>query len=223
MAENMRLAINAIEDVKYAEKKKIEKLQEAIQILQGVDLGDATTNNDSNENVPIDNEEINKADEIGSGPFAEAYDVEKVEEESESDNAIQGPFDEVEESESDNTIQGPFNEAEKSASDNAIQDPFDEVEAAPESVDELEKPVPESDDAAKGPFDEEVANNKETVEKPTFIENTLKDIRDAFTPTQQAGRRRNRKSRKGLRTKRFRGGKNRKTRRGRRNSRRLRK
>ena len=40
---------------------------------------------------------------------------------------------------------------------------------------------------------------------------------------QKGGRRRNRKSRKGLRTKRFRGGNNRKTRRGRRNSRRLRK
>jgi hypothetical protein len=40
---------------------------------------------------------------------------------------------------------------------------------------------------------------------------------------QKGGRRRNRKSRKGLRTKRFRGGNNRKSRKGRRNSRRLRK
>ena len=208
----MNEVIEAVERVKEKKQEEVAKIEQAIKLLEGVNDEIAITNNDSNYNVPIDNEEINKADEIGSGPFAEAYDVEKVEEESESDNAIQGPFDEVEES----------------PSDNAIQDEVDEVEAAPESVDELEKPVPESGDAAKGPFDEEVANNKETVEKkPTFIENTLEDIRNAFAPppapAQAAGRRRNRKSRKGLRTKRFRGGKNRKTRRGRRNSRRLRK
>ena len=206
----MNEVIEAVERVKEKKQEEVAKIEQAIKLLEGVNDEIAITNNDSNYNVPIDNEEINKADEIGSGPFAEAYDVEKVEEESESDNAIQGPFDEVEES----------------PSDNAIQDEVDEVEAAPESVDELEKPVPESDDAAKGPFDEEVTNNK--VEgTPTFIENTLKNIKDVFAPApapeQAAGRRRNRKSRKGLRTKRFRGGKNRKTRRGRRNSRRVRK
>lgn len=60
-----------------------------------------------------------------------------------------------------------------------------------------------------------------------FIPNTLSDIKEAFTPTQdevqKGGRRKNRKSRKGLRTKRFRGGNNRKSRKGRRNSRRIRK
>ena len=221
----MNEVIEAVERVKEKKQEEVAKIEQAIKLLEGVNDEIAITNNDSNYNVPIDNEEINKADEIGSGPFAEAYDVEKVEEESESDNAIQGPFNQAEESPSDNAIQGPFDEVEESASDNAIQGEVDEVEAAPESDDELEKPVPESDDAAKGPFDEEVANNKEIDEKkPTFIDNTLETIRDAFRPPEQAaGRRRNRKSRKGLRTKRFRGGKNRKTRRGRRNSRRVRK
>ena len=46
---------------------------------------------------------------------------------------------------------------------------------------------------------------------------------DEAPQPQQGGRRRNRKSRKGLKTKRFRGGNNRKSRKGRRNSRRLRK
>ena len=184
----MDAAIEALETIKQKKEEEVKKLDDALEILQGVDLGNA---NQEGEPIKVDEEVENIP-----GPFdtvAESVEEEVVEN-------VPGPFDTVRESvEESVTAPGPFDE---------------ELATAP------------------GPFEEEVANTTKTVEdKPKeetgFIENTLSGIKDAFTPDTveevKGGKRKNRKSRKGLRTKRFRGGYRRKTRRGRRNSRRLRK
>ena len=223
--ENITNAIDTLKEVKSAEQTKIEKIQDAIVILEGVEI--ATTNNDSNDKVQIDNE-----DKIETGSFDKADDLEK---ESSFHNAARDEFNEVEVGNSEQksvdeveaSAPGSVDEAEASATG-----PFDEEASAPGSFDEVEASAP-------GPFEEVEASaprpfEKVAVPKPLeanqqeekgFIANTISGIKKAFEESTQqaAGRRRNRKSRKGLRTKRFRGGKNRKTRRGRRNSRRLRK
>jgi len=188
----MEEAIQAVERVKEKKQEEVEKLEQAIVLLQGVDGGIATDENeDVIQDVPFDNEELNEVDEIGTEV------VDEVEEEL------------------------PI---------------VDEVEEELPIVDEVEEELPIVDEVATpGPFDDAQANTTETgqdkpedkpKEDPGFIANTLSGIRDAFTSNVnevKGGKRKNRKSRKGLRTKRFSGGYRRKTRRGRRNSRRLRK
>jgi hypothetical protein len=135
----MDAAIEAVETIKQKKEEEVKKLDDALEILQGVDLGNA---NQEGQPITVDEEVEN--------------------------------------------ISGPFKE----------------------------EPVNTT----------EINDNKP--EEEGIIENTLSGITDAFSPkpeAEQGGKRKNRKSRKGLRTKRFRGGYRRKTRRGRRNSRRLRK
>jgi len=126
------------------------------------------------------------------------------------------------------------------------------VEAEPEAPEAPESPVEVQPESEGSPFEVKEENNdadippvselkelqdmnnemKEPKEEgfgETF-NNMVESTKDLlFSPkkeeseAQKGGKRRNRKSKKGLRTKRFRGGNNRKTRKGRRNSRRLRK
>jgi len=188
----MDAAIEAVETIKQKKEEEVKKLDDALEILQGVVLGNA---NQEGEPIKVDEEVENIP-----GPFdtvAESVEEEVVEN-------VPGPFDTVPESvEESVTASGPF-------------------DTVPESVEESV--------TASGPFEEEPVNtteiNDNKPEEEGIIENTLSGITDAFSPkpaAQQGGKRKNRKSRKGLRTKRFRGGYRRKTRRGRRNSRRLRK
>lgn len=188
----MDAAIEAVETIKQKKEEEVKKLDDALEILQGVDLG-TTVSNDNVEpkEVIVDNQYENVTDEVVGNQL---------------DETVAGPFD----------VQAP------------IPGPLDE-EVVPDVVEaiDVEEQLYEPKPDVPGPFDpiqEEINDNKP--EEEGIIENTLSGITDAFSPkpaAQQGGKRKNRKSRKGLRTKRFRGGYRRKTRRGRRNSRRLRK
>jgi hypothetical protein len=126
-------------------------------------------------------------------------------------------------------------------------------EAPAEVITESEEaPVEVATESEENPF-EAVENNTDTVIPPKSelkeiqdlninneiqepkeegfgetLNNMVETTKEYFSPKteneeKKGGKRKNRKSRKGLRTKRFRGGNNRKTKKGRRNSRRLRK
>jgi len=200
----MEEAIQAVERVKEKKQEEVEKLEQAIELLQGVK---AEPKNPIEEQP----EPFDKVVKNTSGPFNADLEREENADLEREENA------DLEREEN----------ADLEREENAD---LEREENADEQFDEVLENAPGPKSPALGPVDEVEALPKtgeaNPKEDPGFIANTLSGIRDAFTPKVEnvkGGKRKNRKSRKGLRTKRFSGGYRRKTRRGRRNSRRLRK
>ena len=199
----MEDAIKAVEAIKQKKEEDVKKLDDALEILQGVDLGNV-------------------------GPVEVEPEVEEpvVEAEPEVEETLVEP--EVEETPVEPEVEEPVFEAEPELLESPVEPegtPFDENQE--ENKDNVIPPV--SDLKELQEMNSQIQQPKEEGLGETF-NNMVESTKDMLFPqkkeeseAQKGGRRRNRKSRKGLRTKRFRGGNNRKTRRGRRNSRRLRK
>lgn len=204
----MEDAIKAVEAIKQKKEDDVKKLDDALEILQGVDLGSI---------APVE-----LAPEVPESPIEVEPEVPESPVEAEPE------------------VPEEIIEAEPEV-------PEETLEAEPEVPKETLEAAPEG-----SPFEDNQEENKDTVILPVSELKEIQDMNNEnqepkeegfgktlnsmvestkdmlFSPEktkepQQGGRRRNRKSRKGLRTKRFRGGNNRKSRKGRRNSRRLRK
>jgi len=202
----MENAIKAVEAIKQKKEDDVKKLDDALEILQGVDLGSV---------APVEVEPEVEESVIELEPEAEEPVVE-AEPEVEEPGVDAEP--EVEEPVVEAEPESPI-EAEPEGS------PFEDNQE--ENKDTVVPPVSELKELQE--MNSQLQEPKEEGLGETF-NNMVESTKDMLFPAkkeepeaQKGGRRRNRKSRKGLRTKRFRGGNNRKTRRGRRNSRRLRK
>ena len=201
----MEDAIKAVEAIKQKKEDDVKKLDDALEILQGVDLSSA---------APVEVEP-----EVPESPVA-------AEPESPVEAEPEAPVE---------------------------TEPESPVEAEPEAVVEAEPEAPVEAEPEGSPFEDNQEENTDTVIPPKSelkeiqdlninneiqkpkeegfgetLNNMVESTKEYFSPKteneeKKGGKRKNRKSRKGLRTKRFRGGNNRKTKKGRRNSRRLRK
>ena len=207
----MEDAIKAVEAIKQKKEDDVKKLDDALEILQGVDLGSA---------APVEVEP-----EVPESPV-----------EAEPESPVEAEPESPVEAEPESPVEA---------------EPESPVEAEPESPVEAEPEAPVEAEPEGSPFEDNQEENTDTVIPPkselkelqemnsqlqepkeeglgeTF-NNMFESTKEYFSPKteneeKKGGKRKNRKSRKGLRTKRFRGGNNRKTKKGRRNSRRLRK
>ena len=104
----------------------------------------------------------------------------------------------------------PFDDNQEENKDTVIP-PVSDLKELQEMNNQIQQP---KEEGLGETFNNMVKSTKDLLFSPKKPEEQL---------PQQGGKRKNRKSRKGLKTKRFRGGNNRKSRKGRRNSRRLRK
>jgi hypothetical protein len=193
----MEDAIKAVEAIKQKKEDDVKKLDDALEILQGVDLGSI---------APVE-----LAPEVPESPVEVDPEVPEspVEAEPEVPEEIIEAEPEVPEETLEAASEGsPFEDNQEENKDTVIL-PVSELKEIQDINNEIQEPKEES-------FGESFNNMVETT-------------KDFFSPkkpedeVKKGGKLKNRKSRKGLRTKRFRGGNNRKSRKGRRNSRRLRK
>jgi hypothetical protein len=198
----MDKAIEVVNEIKEKTEGDIDKLEKALEILKSVDIRAAAPA----EVEPEVEEPVVEVEPEVEEPVVEVEpEVQEhvVEAEPEAPEAPESPVEVQPESEG-----SPFEVKEEN--NDADIPPVSELKELQDMNNEMKEPKEEG-------FGETFNNMVESTKDLLF--SPKKEESEA----QKGGKRRNRKSKKGLRTKRFRGGNNRKTRKGRRNSRRLRK